>query len=365
MLRTPWWAILAVGLAVAGCDREEAPDYEGMESRLLTDALDGLRSEGATSSLSALRRLADVDPDSRLPDLAVAHERDRELVVRLNQQFRAGELAEASRILRHQQRYGDMGTIFMAWRGLPDALRAVQLYVAAKPYKTSAAVREALARLDGHRELLDRAPAFVEFLKGEEVEISGLVAHEREQVAESLFGDLDQLVLVGDPNADRVLAQIVATVGPQHPLLLTVEAVARGDWRTVREVSESASSGMYQSEYLEIAFALFWDDLPGDVRQALGKGLVRLPPCTLSGLLLHARYAASDGRMDDAVAYLRELSSSVRMTPKLVWQGLESFVLPRQAFAAPCWQTPCPSVGDLLGRIDQLRAHLSDPGRPR
>lgn len=358
----PWWAILAVGLIGAGCGRDEAPDYDGMESRLLAEVLDGLRHGDPGHSLTALQKLADVEPESRLPDLAVAHERDRELVVRLNRHLEAGELEEAGEILRYQRRFGDMGTSLMAWTGLPDALRALEIYIKGKPYPTSLAARQALARLDEHLPLLGRSAAFGEFLKAERMETSHLMGTERARVTRSLVWDVDQLVLVGDRRADDILAEIVAMVGEGHPLPATIQAVALGDWRRVKELSETNGTGLYQSEYLEIAFAMFWDELSPEVRKALGKGLVRLPPCTLSGLLLHARYAAYYGRMDDAVAYIRELSSSVQMTPHIVGRILQSMVLPRAAFTAPCWQTPCPSVSDFLDRIDQVRGSLSLTG---
>jgi hypothetical protein len=357
-LRTPWLIIVAMGLFVAGCGQKTAPDYDGIESRVLADALQGLTSAEPSRSVSALEKLADVDPDSRLSELAIAHERDRELVVRLNQHLQNGELAEAAEILRYQRRFGDMGTSLMAWSELPDELRAIQLYVEAKPFRTSDDARKALARLDEQRKLLDKSPSFLAFRAEQNQEVARLVAWEKDRVARSLLADLDALVLVGDARADEVLAEIVATVGPDHPLPATVEAVALGDWRKVRELSEPGQAGVYRSEYLEIAFAMFWDELSDDVRQALGRGLMRLPPCTLSGLLLHIRYAAKYGRMDDAVIYLRELSSSVQLTPEAVGRIMESLVLPREAFLAPCWRTSCPSVTDILGRIDQLRDHI-------
>jgi hypothetical protein len=343
---------------MAGCGRRTVPDYDGKESRLLTGALQELRDGDPKRSLTALQKLSAVDPESRLPDLALAHERDRELVVRLNRHLQAGELEKAGEILRYQRRYGDMGTSLMSWSELPDALRAMERYVEAKPYVTSAKMREALARLDDYRNLLDHSPTFLAFHGAEESELKRLVARERKRITWSLLCDLDALVLVGDPRAEQILAEIVATVGTDHPLPATVRAVALGDWRKVRELSEASAAGLYQSEYLEIAFAMFWDELPGNVRRALGRGLVRLPPCTLSGLLLHSRYAAYYGRMDDAVIYLRELSSSVQMTPRLVGQVLERLVLPRASFRAPCWQRPVPGVTDFLGRLDQLRDHV-------
>ena len=364
-MRIPCWALLAAGLAAAGCGREEAPDYASLESRVLAEALKGLRGGDPGASLASLERLGDVSPDSRLPDLALAHERDRRLVVSLNEHLEAGRLAEACRILREQRRFGDMGTSLMEWSGLPDALRALQVYLGGKPYVSSGAQRKALSLLDGHRALLDRSAVFASFLGAEEIEAELLAEEERRLTGESLTMDLDHLVLAGDPAAGLLLAEILAIGGPEHPLPRTVTAVATGDWRTLREIAEGGEHGLHESQYLEIAFALFWDELSDEVRRALGKALVRLPPCTLSGLLLHARYAALDGRMDDAVAYLRELSSSVRVTPPLVGRAMESFVLSRQAFAAPCWQTPCPSVGDVLGRIEQLRIRLRDDGRSR
>lgn len=356
-MRRPWWLILAVGLIGAGCSREAAPDYDGMESRLLAEVLDGLRHGDPADTLAALQKLSDVDPDSRLPDLVVAHERDRELVVRLNRHLAAGELEQAGEILRYQRRFGDMGTSLMAWSGLPDALRAMEIYIQGKPYPTSAGANRALARLDEYQPLLEHSPAFQSFLAAEQETNRHLAAAERDRITQSLVWDVDQLVLVGDSRAEDVLALIVATVGEDHPLPATVRAVARGDWRRVKELSEAKTSGLYQSEYLEIAFAMFWDELSPEVRRALGRGLMNLPPCTLSGLLLHARYAAFYGRMDDAVAYVRELSSSVQMTPRIVGRILQSMVLPKAAFSAPCWQTPCPSVSDFLDRIDQLRAN--------
>jgi hypothetical protein len=340
---------------VAGCGRQTVPDYDGKEGRVLTDALQELRDGDPKRSLTALQKLAEVNPDSRLPDLALAHERDRELVVRLNRHLQAGELEKAGEILRYQRRYGDMGTSLMSWSELPDALRAMERYITEKPYATSAKMRQALARVDEYRELLDHSPAFLAFRAAEDTELGQFVVRERERITWSLLCDLDALVLVGDPRAEQVLAEIVATVGKDHPLPATVAAVALGDWRKVRELSEADPAGLYQSEYLEIAFAMSWDELSNDVRRALGRGLVRLPPCTLSGLLLHSRYAAYYGRMDDAVIYLRELSSSVQMTPQLVGQVLDSLVLPQSSFRAPCWQRPVPGVTDFLGRMDQLR----------
>ena len=362
-MRTPWWAILVTALVACGCGREAVPDYDSEQSQLLVSTLAEIRAGDPARSLAALEALGAADPNSRLPELALAHERDRELVARLNRHLQSGELGQAGEILRHQRRFGDMGTSLMAWSELPDALRAMERYVAGKPYQTSVQMRQALARLDEWQRLLAESPAFQTFRNAEYEALSGLVNQEKDRIAQSLLSDLDALVLVGDDQAGQVLAQIVSTVGLGHPLPATVDAVARGDWRKVRELSEMGDSGLYRSEYLEIAFAMFWDELPSEVRRALGRGLVRLSPCTLSGLLLHSRYAAQYGRMDDAVIYLRELSSSVQMTPSLVGRVLESMVLPRTAFGADCWQRPVPGVIDLLGRLDQLRDHVRDPER--
>lgn len=362
-LRVWYWAILAVALLGTGCGREPAAaDYDGKESRLLAEVLQSLREETPERSLEALRNFQEADPDSRLPDLGIAHERDRELVVRLNRHLRGGQLDEAANILRHQQRFGDMGTSLLEWAELPDALRAMEKYLARKPYPNSLAARQALAEVEAFRPILDRSTIFQDFLAAERQELETIGNTEKERIARSLISDLDYLVLVGDPRADAIFAQLVATVGENHPLPATLRAVARGDWRAVRELSETADSGLYQSEYLEIAFARFWDDLSAEVRQALGRGLLRLPPCTLSGLLLHARYAAYYGRMEVAVGHVRELNSLVQLPPDLVGGMLQDMVQPAAAFATPAWKTPCPGVNDLLDRIDQLRKNGTASG---
>ncbi len=350
------WSILAVVLLAAGCGRgPDAADYEGRESRLLVDVLQSLGGENPERSIEALRNLQEAAPNSRLPDLGIAHEQDRELVVRLNRHLRSGQLDEAAKILRHQQRFGDMGTSLLEWVDLPEALRALEKFLARKPYPNSFAARQALAEVEAFRPLLDRSAIFQDFLAAERQELEAVGQAEKERIARSLIADLDYLVLTGDSRADALFAQLEATVGENHPLPATVRAVARGDWRAVRELSEAAESGLYQSEYLEIAFARFWNDLSPEVRQALGRGLLRLPPCTLSGLLLHARYAAYYGRMEVAVGHVRELNSLVQLPPDLVGSMLQDLVQPAAAFATPAWKTPCPGVNDLLDRIDQLR----------
>jgi hypothetical protein len=356
------WAILAVVLIGAGCGRKQAPDYDEKESRLLVDVLQSLREEQPERALDALGKLRETDPDSRLPDLGMAHEKDRELVVRLNRHLRSGELDEAAKILRYQQRYGDMGTSLVEWADLPDALRGLERYLAGKPYPHSVAMRQALNELQAFRPMLDHSSIFQDFLAAEGHELEAIAQNERDRISRSMLADLDYLVLVDDPRAADILAQFMATVGDSHPLPATVKAVANGDWRTVRELSEPADSALYQSDYLEIAFAMLWDDLPSEVRQALGKGLLKLPPCTLSGLLLHARYAAYYGRMDAAVGYVRELNASVQLSPQVVGDMLTSMVQPSAAFKTPAWRTPCPGVNDFLDRIDQLRASGTTTG---
>lgn len=348
------WAILAAVLLGVGCAPERAPDFEAAESRRLAEVLESLAHEDPAVPMQALEALRAVSPESRLPDLGLAHERDRELVVRLNRHLRAGELDEATELLRHQQRHGDMDTSLLDWGELPAALRALELYLAQKPYPNNAAARQALAQLDKHRALLGQSTVFQDFLAIETEDLGAMARMEREQIARWLLMDLDRLVLVGDPRAASVLAQIVATVGEDHPLPATLHAVARSDWTAVRELGEPDEAGHYQTEYLEIAFAMYWDQLSPSARQALGRALLRLPPCTLSGLLLHARYAALYGRMETAIAHVRELNASVQISPHLAGDMLH-MVLPPAAFATPAWQTAVPGVNDFLDRIDQLR----------
>jgi len=360
-LRAWYSAILAVALLGAGCGREQAPDYDGKESRLLVEVLESLRQEQPEQSLRLLTTFGEADPDSRLPDLGIAHERDRELVVRLNRHLRAGQLDEAAEILRYQQRFGDLGTTLLEWGDLPDALRALDRYLAGKPYPSVTAARRAMASLENFRPMLDRSAIFQDFLAAERQELEIAGSGELEQITRILVAELDYMVLVGDPRAADILAQIVATVGESHPLPVTVRAVAEGQWNIVRELGEPDDAGLYQTDYIEIAFAMHWNDLSGEVREVLGRSLLRLPPCTLSGMLLHARYAAIYGRTEVAVGHIRELSSSVQMTPRIVGDMLKSMVLPPEAFATPAWKTPCPGVSDFLDRIDQLRTKGTQP----
>ena len=161
-------------LSLAACRREEEPPraYDLTASRALLATgeqllQESMAAEGATGEVVSAETLAELEATPvgrRLAGALREQQVQHELVARANQLLAAERYNDLAVLLERAQREGLATTELLELTGLPQALQALRLFCARRPYEHAADLEQNLEFLRPWvRQLQELSPAFQAF----------------------------------------------------------------------------------------------------------------------------------------------------------------------------------------------------------
>ncbi len=309
-------ALLAALLLGGACGRPRArgAEYDLARSEALLDIGDALLEHPEEAATEALWRRLDADERLR------QNEAFRELA-RLNEDYRRQrELFAQARRLLDQGRYNDLAAAIdaaeqrgevthrlLALRDLPQALLALKLYCARRPYQSADDIGHALDFLQPYRLVLDTSPAFREFIEKQLLLQEELAKKERAREVAAAMARLDLAIAAGAPDVALQLMHL-RNGHPEAPLaqFLTADG-SRPSPRLQEILRTGALPPQEERAALELALAVCRPAMDAAEREASERLLRALPENeTLTGTALKGACLKDASLLEKAIAQWNE-----------------------------------------------------------
>jgi len=152
---------------LTGCRDRSTSAYEHLRAQLLRETFDALNGHASDRAHVLLTRLEDLSPDQPFWRLAAAREEERRCLREFNRLMSTGQFEKARIFVRSETaKLGVSGALSEA-ADLPEALLAMQAYIARPPATDSRTAQSALRGLAPHAPLLEASPIFVAWHQAE------------------------------------------------------------------------------------------------------------------------------------------------------------------------------------------------------
>ncbi len=356
-------------LLVASCRREKEPEraYDLAKSRLLMTTGEELLDDSGDAKILPAELLAKLDesPEGRqLASLMREQWAQRELVAEANRLLAEERYNDLGELLERAQREGLATSQLLELTGLPQALQALRLYCARRPYERAADLEQNLEFLRPWvRQLQTLSPAFQSFYQEQQEQL--LVMRQQEAVAaeEHILQRLDWLLVNANQSAQAgdFLAQS-AEEYPQLPILRYLTHAADGNWQPAEALLQTLASpagflgraSTRERLSLELAIALSWDSLDEESRRRLGTEWENSTTTTsLSGTFLRARCLKNAAFFESAIAAWQKQATPAELlndAPAFLADYLE-VQFPDGIQAVTGWSLAAPDFAGGLSRL--------------
>ncbi len=289
---------------VASCQREDEPErvYDLAQSQALMatgeQLLDGIEDASAVSA-ETMAQLEATPDGRRVADALHEQWAQRELVTEANQLLATERYNDLAELLERAQREGLATTQLLELNGLPQALQALRLYCARRPYEHARDLEQNLEFLRPWlRQLQAFSPAFQNFYQEQQAQLLAMRQQEAVAVEENILQCLDWMLssTALSSQAGDYLAQ-AANDFPQLPILRYLSRPGTAWQPTVLLEQQLSSPSGFLSRAstrerlsLELAIALTWDALDDDAHQRIAEEWKNFPATTLlTGTFLRAK----------------------------------------------------------------------------
>ncbi|OGV78531.1 MAG: hypothetical protein A3K19_17975 [Lentisphaerae bacterium RIFOXYB12_FULL_65_16] len=364
-MQSRFFIIACLSCILCGCGKPPVPSSNHLAAQLLQETFKALAEDSNGRSLKLLRRLGDMYPGDPFFTMAQAHERERLAISEVNTLLAAGRLPDADAFLQQTLKSDHPGPTLLRARELSVQLSALRRYLALLPFPDSEQTVAAMNLLRQQQTQTGLSPSFAAWWDDQEAARVRQQVRERAVAAGQLLQAVDLAAVQEDPAIWTLLAHI-RCLNPGYPGLSSIETCLAGNWADVtpRFGADSATGGNLAG--LEVGTLLCWPRLPTETRHAIQSHFQQHGASSLSGLLLQALLAATEGQVDASLAAMRELAASTPLGRTTCRALLETLGLPATQFSAGCWRPSAPSVPDLLSRVQQFRAQYArGPEGPR
>lgn len=227
----------------------------------------------------------------------------RELFLEANTLLQEQRFNDLARLIDDAEKRGEATPALLELRGLPQALQALSLFCARRPYQNSKDLEQSLDFLaPWTAELARLAPnAFPTFLESQKALLEELREAERQRAVERLLGELDESLTTLTPSR-RPLVWILADlhdVDSANGIFTLVDTQGRA--------MPGFAAGLSQGEWdpsKELAVSVAWNGLGEGERGSVAELLKSNPAETLSGRVLRIRAGVStEGLIDVLLAW--------------------------------------------------------------
>ncbi len=322
-------------LGFTGCREHSTADYEIIETQLVHELFTHLASGEGETALRLLDKLGRINPDN--PFYAGARQREllRRTLIGLSELLMAGDV-EAARILFDQHRRLLTKHPEFAETGLwLSAFEALHKYKASSPFVDPVKMAAALDELQPHAELLGKSGVYRNWQKAEQEKLRRLKYSADESALKRMIMEFDRMAVTEPAKAGILLNKIT---------------VAASENEAGKDVAEFLNNGVRSDVPVAMKMVA---DAAGLMSVRLGK-----PSPSVSAALLSAFRDAQEGHWQQAIAGLAEVQKTSPVAPQTVVPFL-SALLPEEQFQARPWQSPFPTVTDVLNRMAQLQEHIA------
>ena len=352
---------------VASCQREDEPErvYDLAQSRALMTTgeqlLDGI--EDATAVPAEAMAQLEATPDGRRVADAL-HEQwaQRELVTEANQLLATERYNDLAELLERAQREGLATTQLLELNGLPQALQALRLYCARRPYEHASDLEQNLEFLRPWlRQLQAFSPAFQNFYQEQQAQLLAMRQQEAVAVEENILQRLDWMLSTTalSSQAGDYLAQ-AANDFPQLPILRYLSRSGTA-WQPTVLLDQQLSSpsgflaraSTRERLSLELAIALTWEALDNDAHQRIAEEWKNFPATTLlTGTFLRAKCLKSPELFENGFdSWQRRATETecLRDSPAFLGDYLDSLFSTEVPSSA--WDIAAPDFASVLSRF--------------
>ena len=309
-------AFLVAILLGGGCGRAPARKvgYDLARSETLLDVGDALLEHPEQAGDSDLWKRLDADERFRqneafreLARLNEDYRRQRELFAHARQLLDQGRYNDLAAAINAAEQRGEVTHRLLALRDLPQALLALKLYCARRPYQSSDDIGHALEFLQPYRHVLDTAPSFRTFLEEQAALRERLVRLEREREVAEAMARLDVALVTGAADA-ALQAMHLRTAHPEAPLPQLIAADCASPSPRLQEILRTGSlPSADEQAALELALALCRPGMGASARAASERLLRALPEnVTLTGTALKGACLKDASLLEKAIAEWHE-----------------------------------------------------------
>ena len=355
-------------LLLAACRREEEPErtYDLSPSRALLATGEQLLDSERASSAVPSELLAQLEATAAGRALAGAlreQQSQHALVAEANRLLVEERYNDLAELLERAQREGLATSQLLELTGLPQALQALRLYCARRPYEHAADLEQNLEFLRPWvRQLQALSPAFQVFYQEQQSQLLAMRQQEAAVAEERILHRLDWLLASArqTSQAGDFLAQSAAEF-PQLPILRLLSRVGEG-WQpgdALRQPLASAAGFLARASTreklsLELSIALCWNDLDDEAKEHLRAEWKNSTTATLTGTFLRAKCLRDTALFEAAIAQWQAQASPeelLRDAPAFLGDYLDCFLA--DAPDAKTWAAAAPDFSSILTRLLQ------------
>jgi hypothetical protein len=322
---------------------------------MLRDGLQATASGDSELAIACLARLADVSGQPGPVAHLVAAERNRMALARVNAALADGNVGAAHDILEQRVRERSGDDVLRQDLRIVTALLVLDGYVDRQPYRNADAAMAALHSVRKQGDVLQASAAFRDWFPAEEARLAERKRREIEARIGALLEQCDRAISRADPGAVLILDE-VAGLAPESTVAGVIRAFDAGDADVSRLLADSSPGDAAGQKGLELLAAWHWGRLGPATRSRVADAVAGFPARSAAGRRLRIEIAAEGGNRREAIRLAWEWAAEAEAVPAAFAERLlPRLLLPRAQFGARPWRTPVPGIGDLLGRIAQLR----------
>jgi len=339
----------------SGCEKKQAKPYKRESLTLIQNAVEQLNKSKNEDAINSLQKLYDLNEDVEFYAVALKRETNRKEIIAFNKCITEGNFASAKKIIDDGINAEGTSFALYPYRELPKALQLLHSIHAKEPYKKSNDLKIALANLKPYKKLLlESSPNFSKWYNRQEKQLLSLVALEKQQKLDGLVAIYNERAVSSPNECEAVFAQISA-IDNNYILIRLCQAANDKDWPLLRKLLKGTAQAKSFGAAVTAVAPVIWQMLPSNLQKKypLPHGQVATTP---AGLLLQAYLAFDKNNIDLAKKNLLSLQKKIVIADTYKEYLLEKELLPRNQFVAECWQTPFPSIVDLLNRITHVES---------
>ncbi|MBR6470774.1 MAG: hypothetical protein IKS83_03165 [Victivallales bacterium] len=361
-------SILILFLVMAGgsCRREKQEEYDydlGPSRALLTTGEQMLSAQAEAPALAPeiTRQLERLPEGRQLAGVLREQRLQRELIHEANLLLATERYNDLADLLARAQREDLATTQLLELAGLPQALQALRLYCARRPYERAADLEQNLDFLrPWTRQLQALSPAFQSFYQEQQQQLLAMRQQEAASAEERVLRELDHRLASAKnaPQAADFLAQ-AATEFPQLPILRLVQRLDDG-WHPTQLLHSQlqSSEGLFvrastrERLSLELAVALTWETLGQAQRQRLAEEWRNSPaPSSLTGTILRAVCLKDTTFFEDGVIAWQNQAKPEELLRDAPAHLAEYLTLLPDGAPSSAWHTSAPDFASTLIRF--------------
>ena len=349
-------------------EQEGGREYDLHTSELLLTTGDELFQADERPTGFPPELLAELETNrltSPLAQVLQAQVVQRELIQEANRLLAAERYNDLAALLEKAQREGIATTQLMELNGLPQALQALRLYCARRPYERAADLEQNLDFLRPWlRQLQSLSPAFQLFYQEQQTQLLAMRQQEAAAAEEQVLKRLDWLLACERQKgqASDYLAQ-VAEAFPQLPILKLLQRQPNAGWQAAASLRELLATGDALSHAstrerlsIELAVALAWNSLGTAETAVLAQEWKKLPAVSLTGTFLQASCLKDHALFENAIAaWQRNASPTEQAEDSPAWLSVYlECLLGKDAQSADAWRCPAVDFATALRRTANL-----------